>query len=339
MKKIILISICLLAFGATTLAVVYDETNFNALGRLYEPAPKGHKPGKDNGPGAGLHHPGENCSNCHTRGGEAESYLFTMSGTLYSDRAGRSVLKGGEVIMEDREGNIISMTSNPAGNFWTYASLASDPYTVSSYHGGPPFEKMYIEDEDGNLITPADPDDARTWKYKTWVRDGDSVRPMMTIAGVGGSETTQRMSCNMHHGGVLHRSGALWVGKAPTLPSYPASGLSYRKHIYPILRNNCSPCHIPGTTMTPVNTKTDLPESSYRTTVDYSGELDLMFYEGSTGKAGIQSVVHPSNPEASDLLLRTVSGGEPHGGGTFWDSTAPDYLAIKQWIVEGALKN
>jgi len=66
------------------------------------------------------------------------------------------------------------------------------------------------------------------------------------------------MSGNMHHGGVAHRSGALWVGKEPALPSYPASGLSYRKHIYPILRSNCSPCHVPGKTMTPVNTKTDL---------------------------------------------------------------------------------
>jgi hypothetical protein len=160
--------------------------------------------------------------------------------------------------MEDREGNIISMTSNEVGNFWTKAQFASDPYTIGSYHGGPPFEPLYKEDAEGNLIQPADPNDSRTWKYKTWVRKGEMVRPMVMIPAVGGGAAAPYMSCNMHHGGVAHRSGALWVGKDPVLPSYPKSGLSYRKHIYPILRSNCSPCHVPGKTMTPVNTKTDL---------------------------------------------------------------------------------
>ncbi len=90
--------------------------------------------------------------------------------------------------------------------------------------------------------------------------------------------------------------------------------------------------------MSSANTKTDVFGDPL-TTIDYSGELDLMFYEGSSGKAGIQAVVHTDNPEESDLLLKTVSGGEPHGGGTFWNNTAPDYIAIKQWIAEGALKN
>ena len=91
-----------------------------------------------------------------------------MSGTLYNDRSGRSVAKGGEIIMEDREGNIISITSNEAGNIWTKAPFASDPYTIGSYHGGPPFEPLYKEDSEGNLLQPADPNDSRTWKYKTW---------------------------------------------------------------------------------------------------------------------------------------------------------------------------
>jgi hypothetical protein len=347
MKKVGILFLCLVALGASVAAEVYEEGDFSALGRMYQPAPEGHAPGKQNGRGTGAHHPDEDCAKCHRPGGRAESHIFTMSGTLYQDRFGRSVLKGGEIILEDREGNVISMTSNQSGNFWTYASLASDPLTVSSYHGGPPFAPLYKEDEEGNLITPADPADARTWKYKTWVRNGASIRPMLTITGVGGSETTTRMSCNMHHGGVVHRSGALWAGESPTLASYPASDLSYRKHIYPILRSHCAPCHIPGKTMTPVNTKTDLLGNP-KTTVDYGGGLDLIFYEGSTVKAGaetiakmgIRSVVDTDNPEESPLLRKTVSdGGDPHGGGSFWSGQNPDYIAIKQWIAEGAQKN
>ena len=61
--------------------------------------------------------------------------------------------------------------------------------------------------------------------------------------------TGMSMTCSMHHSATCSR-GALWVSPAPTLPSYPDSGLSYRKHVYPILRSKCSPCHIPGSTMT-----------------------------------------------------------------------------------------
>jgi hypothetical protein len=154
----------------------------------------------------------------------------------------------------------------------------------------------------------------------------------------------------MHHGGVAHRSGALWVGKWPTRPSYLATELSYRKHIYPILRSNCSPCHIPGRCITSRNTKSDHETPS--TAVDYSGGLDLMTYEGSEVdapiyhptipyviigyepilKVGVLSVVNTDDPDASRLLRKTVSGGDPHGGGTFWSERFPDYVAIRQWI-------
>jgi hypothetical protein len=353
MNKIAITCICLVAFGVAALAVVYDESNFSSDGRLYQPALDGHVVGKDDEKGRGLHHPGEDCGGCHRIGGRAEAYLFTMAGTLYGDRSGRSVLKGGEIIMQDRAGNVISMTSNRAGNFWTAASVASDPYTVATFHGHEPFVPLYEEDDDGNLIRPADPADPRTWKYKTWARTrkGNSVRPMVSIAGVGGgSATTTCMSCNMHHGGVAHRSGALWVGKWPTRPSYLATELSYRKHIYPILRSNCSPCHIPGRSITSRNTKSDHETPS--TAVDYSGGLDLMTYEGSEVdapiyhptipyviigyepilKVGVLSVVNTDDPDASRLLRKTVSGGDPHGGGTFWSERFPDYVAIRQWI-------
>jgi hypothetical protein len=356
MKKIAFISIFLAALSAVALAVVYDESNFSSLGRLLQPAPEGYVAGKDNAPGSGTHHPSENCGSCHGVGGRAEAYLFTMAGTLYSDRAARAPLKGGEIIMEDREGNVISMTTNKAGNFWTYAPVASDPYTVSTYHGHEPFVPLYVEDAGGNLVQPANPSDPRTWKYKTWTRKGNSARPMVSVAGVGGgTATTTRMSCNMHHGGIVASRGALWVGNGATLGSYPSSGLSYRKHIYPILRSNCAPCHIPGSTVTSKNTKTD-HDPIAPTAVDYSSGLDLMFYEGSSvlvpvynpdgtpagtkmvSKIGVADVVDTASPGQS-LLLQKVVPGAPHGGGAFWDADDPDYVAIRQWIAEGALKN
>ncbi len=121
MKKIVIICLCIVFLGAAAVAAVYDQSNFSSFGRLFQPAPDGHIVGKDNGPGHGTHHPGEDCGKCHRVGGRAEAYLFTMAGTLYKDRAGREVLKGGEIILEDRDGNVISMTSNEAGNFWTYS--------------------------------------------------------------------------------------------------------------------------------------------------------------------------------------------------------------------------
>jgi hypothetical protein len=278
-----------------------------------------------------------------------------MTGTLYTDRAGREIAKGGEIILEDREGNVISMTSNVAGNFWTYATVASDPYTVSTYHGHEPFVPLYVLDSQGNLVQPADPNDPRTWKYKTWARKGNAVRPMVSIAGVGGgTATTTRMSCNMHHGGISASRGALHVGSRSTLPSYPSSSLSYRKHVYPILRTNCAPCHIPGSTVTSMNTRTDHETPS--TAVDYGSGLDLMTYGGSTvmvpvykpdgqvlryeslSKAGVASVVDTAVPDQSLLLRKTVEGAR-HGGGTFWNERAPDYRALRQWIAEGAQNN
>lgn len=328
-----LVSIGLLGLCIVAAAVIYDESTFSAAGRMHQPVPVGHVVGKDNGPGVGTHHPGEQCGSCHTMGGAAEAYLWTIAGTLYADRAGTTPLPGGEIILQDRQGNVISMTANAAGNFWTSAPIASNPYTVVS-HGGVT-DLLYVLDAEGNLLTPADPTDPRTWLYKTWVRHGDSVRPMVTIAPVG-STSGMYMSCNMHHNPKGAR-GALWVSSTPTFPSYPASNLSYRKHILPILKAKCIPCHIPGSTMTRWVTKSDLDTPS--TSIDYSQGLDLTNYHGSaTGgkvKRGVRSVVDTADPDQSLLLTKTLPGAV-HAGGAFWDQAGPDYLALKQWISEGA---
>jgi hypothetical protein len=349
-----LVIILLAVFCTAAFAIVYNEMNFSAGGREYQPIPEGQTPGQDNGPGIGLHHSGEDCGRCHRIGGRAESYLWTMSGTIYSDRYAGAALKGAEIVMEDYKGNVISMTSNRAGNFWTRSEVASDPYTVSTYHGHEPLTPLYTLKPDGTLDKPADPNNPSTWHYKTWVRKGSSVRPMLTIGGVGGNATMNRMTCNMHHAGLGSR-GALWVAAAPTLPSYPPAGLNYRKHIYPILRSKCSPCHIPGSTVTSRNTRSDYEGKPFPA-VEYSGGLDLMTYEGSEvpapiydaeghqvgtqmiKKAGVLSVVKatPNEAEQSTLLQKTVRGGQPHAGGTLWNQRSPDYLALRQWISEGA---
>jgi len=85
---------------------------------------------------------------------------------------------------------------------------------------------------------------------------------------------------------------------------------------------------------------TDIAASS--TSFDFSSSLDLMTYEGSTvstvEKDGILTVVDTVNPEQSLVLKKTVPGAV-HGGGSFWDNRALDYMAIQQWVKEGALKN
>jgi hypothetical protein len=330
------ITLCCVALAIAASALIYDESNFSAAGRMHQPAPAGHIVGKDNGPGSGLHHAGEDCARCHTMGGKAEAFQWTVAGTLYADRAGSEVLKGGEIILQDREGNVISMTSNEVGNFWTLAPIASNPYAVSAH--GSTMDILYVLDANGILVQPADPEDGRSWQYKAWVKKGFSSRPMMTIAPAAGS-SGMPMTCSMHHA-VMGSRGALWVSPAPILPSYPDADLSYRKHIYPILRSKCSPCHIPGSTMTRLVTKTDLDDPS--TSFDFSKGLDLMTYGGSTvggvTKRGIETVVDKADPENSLVLRKTVPGAV-HGGGAFWKEGDPDYLALRQWIGEGAKKN
>jgi len=322
----------------------YDSTNLSAEGRKWQPAPTGYgTPGKDNGRGIGTHNTGEDCGICHTPGGKAPNSVFTMSGTLYMDRAARKPLKGGEVILQDVNGKVISMTSNEVGNFWTYEPIGSNPYAVVGY--GNSVQRLYTTDASG--FHPAPATDSRSWQYKTWVKNGDQELPMVTIAPVGGTGSP-RMGCSMHHG-PMGSYGALYVSTKSTLPSYPASGLSFKKHILPIFRNQCAPCHVPtlplntlsGTSLTRVVTKSDI-DTPTNTRVDYSGNINLTSYgaaDGTNGtKKGVKSLVNTSTPDASKLFSATVKGSQ-HSGGWFWTETEPDYKAIKQWIAEGAQNN
>jgi hypothetical protein len=147
-------------------------------------------------------------------------------------------------------------------------------------------------------------------------------------------------------------SGGVWGMKKNTLAAYPPSNLSFKKHILPIFRNKCAPCHIPGNTRTRLITRTDIDPVS-PTSIDYSSARDYTSYAGSivTGgaatftKPGIQSLAtgYQAVPDSSPLLAKTLmqSGSDVviHAGGGFWTPADRDYLAIRQWIVEGALNN
>jgi hypothetical protein len=346
MYKSAFISVVLIltAFGA--FAAGYDASNFSADGRKLQPVPTGHVPGKDNGHGKGTHNAGEDCGVCHRPNGKSP-VVFTMSGTLYEDRESRKPLKGGEVVLQDINGNVISMTSNKAGNFWTFTPIASNPYAVAS-HGGMT-DTLYYTDDQG-VFHPADPNDTRSWQYKAWVKKGSQVRPMVTIGPIGGStDPSSRMSCSMHHAPMGSRQ-ALWVGGASTLSSYPHQ-VSFKKHVLPILMSRCAPCHVPGDTGTRLTTRSDI-EGNPVTKIDHSGALDLTSYNGSSvtvsgvtwTKRGAKdmSLVYQGNPDSSPLLVKTKlqhPGIVIHGGGGFWTATDDDYKAIKRWIAQGANNN
>ncbi len=329
--------ICLTWVG---LAFGYDQTDFSASGRKWQPAPKGHRPGQDNGPGVGTHNAGEDCGICHRPNGKAGKYVFSMAGTLYEDRASRRPANDGEIILQDIQGKVISMTTNGAGNFWTYATIGSNPWSLAS-HGG---KTVTLYSGSDGKLAPAPSHDSRTWQYKTWVRTGDQVRPMVTIAPVGMStDSTSRMSCNMHHAPMGARGG-LWSARKSTLSSCPSSAVRFQKHILAILKNKCVPCHTPGETWTRVVTRSDHEGT---TKMDYSGGLDLTTYGGSKvtvnrvvwEKRGARSVAIPGDPGNSLLLLKTREGGMVHAGGWFWGAEDGDYKAIRQWIKEEAGDN
>lgn len=340
----VLFLLCLTpGFAGESIAQMYDASNFSAAGRLLQPVPSGHTPGKDNGPGIGTHNAGEDCGICHTPGGKAGNFVFTVGGTVYEDRSARRALKGAEIILQDVNGNTISMTSNAAGNFWTFAGIASNPCAMSSH--GSTLDYLYALNN-GVCVPTVPSSDSRTWQYKAWVKYGSQVRQMATIAPVGGSSaTTARMGCSMHHAGLGSRGG-LWGMKKDTLASYPASGMSFKKHILPIFRNKCAPCHIPGSTLTRIATRSDIDATATGTltVIDYSKAQDLTSYAGSTVggivKKGVGELAagYQSDPDSSPLLSHTLQSGGTviHGGGGFWTRTDGDYKAIRQWIAEGA---
>ena len=308
-----------IAMGTTIFAVLIfvgisiGNTPFTPDGQKWEPPPAGHIIGKDNGEiigslgMVGEHFQGEDCGICHAPGKKAKDYVFTVSGTIFKDKLGIEPLTGAEVILRDVEDNVISMTTNEAGNFFTYAPIAHDPAVGD------------------------DPDTPRNWRYKAWVKYGNSERPMVTLAYVGATANyIPRMSCNMHHGRLGTR-GAVSTGKFDTLASFPVESISFRRHVMPILKNRCKACHMPESAS---------PYTTYGTErFNYSGGLDLSSYTKDVGSEnGILDTVDLNEPTESSLLIKPLTGST-HAGGGFWDLGDAEYNAIRQWIIEGAVNN
>lgn len=337
------------AIASLLLVAGVAADDFNARARRHDPPPTpelvdvdGQQVGADNGEGQGLHYAGEDCAVCHTPGGKAGNYDFSIAGTIYEDRFARRPAVGARVMLEDIEGNIITLTTNSVGNYWTTTPIASNPLAVAN-HGGAT-TVLYTTNPDGS-ITAADPADSRTWQYKTWISHDGATRHMVTIAPVGGATgTTPRMSCTMHHAG-MGSSGASWVSSRPAFKTQPTENISFKKHILPVLSSRCIPCHIPGARKTRAATSTDMDPVD-PTTVDYSDGKDFTTYDGSTvdsvSKDGFRDVVDPSDPDLSEALLTTrkrSDGTVIHAGGGFWTTDDPDYQLIRQWVAEGALDN
>lgn len=311
MRNLILTIIALfLSTGAVSAFItVWDETNFTMKDRQWQPAPTDHEVGKDNGAGGPGHHPTDDCGICHTPKGIASDRVFTLTATVYDNRAARLPVEGAEVVFQDYGGNVYSMTTNDLGMAWTDVAMAGD-------------------------ATQGDPADSSNWRYKTWLHDDGGTRPMMTMPSLG-NFMIPRMSCLMHHAsnGSL---GGLWASPAPTLARYPKKNLSYAKHIFPILRSKCGTCHKPGPSI--ANRGGEI--------YDYGADLDLVTYAGSNielngesyDKQGVLDVINIKNPHKSLLLKKTVKGAL-HGGGSFWKRGDPDYKALRSWIKEGAANN
>ena len=317
MKKIyrilpIIIIATIALLGVSVMSMGEEEDTFTPVGQKWAPVPTGHIVGKDNDEGfdtKALHFSGIDCGICHTTNGRAGNYVFSVSGTVFKDKTGKETLEEAEIILKDADGNIISMTSNSAGNFYTYAPVAFTP----------------VEDDD--------PDNPRNWRYKAWVKYGDTVRPMNYLAYIG-SNRAPRMSCNMHHGSGIRGRGTLSTGNFSTLPSFPRRNISFENHVRPILKNRCKACHMPAS-MHPVRSYYPNDPEPF----DYSGGLDLSSYnKDPDNDKGVPEIVNTVNPEFSLILSKTVTGST-HSGGAFWDPKDIEFRVIEQWIAEGAQNN
>ena len=98
-----------LASGVASLVACVDvvhEDQVQALG--------GEQPGVPVGP---LHRPGQPCLVCHGGSGPASSQ-FSIAGTITMTQGQPGPASGAQVVIEDISGSIVTLTTNPAGNFY-----------------------------------------------------------------------------------------------------------------------------------------------------------------------------------------------------------------------------
>ena len=89
------------------------------------------------GDGSSLMYPGRTCNACHSRSG-GEAPHFSIAGTVYptahepDDCYGKSAI---QVVITDANGATITLNSNSAGNFASYAAVAT-PYHAKVVSAG-----------------------------------------------------------------------------------------------------------------------------------------------------------------------------------------------------------
>lgn len=298
---------------------------FTASDYVHEPVPANRTKGADNyqptttprtyGSNE-FHYTGKDCLRCHTPGGKADLFAFTMAGTVYKDILGSEPLAGAEVVILDSKGKVISMTTNAAGNFMTQTEIAD-----------------------------ANPDPAKTERtYKTWVLGPDGkILPMVTMTSG---------SCNMHHT-PLNRRGALWAGSWSAAPeAATAEHISHTKHVAPIFAAKCVPCHVPA----PDREKKlaePLKGLAAGAGYDYTAGFDLTQYDsiiddekvvdGVVTQAQVKTApssrpfLNLAHPEDSLILAKMLGDERSHGGGKIAANTSDqDYQTLLRWIEDKA---
>ena len=94
-------------------------------------------PGVAKGP---LHRPGQPCLACHGGSGPA-SAQFSVGGTVYLTQGGGAPAPGTQVMIEDIDGQVWTVTANAAGNFFVTVSDFAPHYPT----------QMQVTSSDGSV--------------------------------------------------------------------------------------------------------------------------------------------------------------------------------------------
>lgn len=92
--------------------------------------------------------PGSNCLACHSPGGLLGAPTWTAGGTIFTDAAGVKAAKNVEIKITDANDQVVTLTSNSSGNFYTGRALAF-PIQVDVTKGGVTRSMATAVDEGG----------------------------------------------------------------------------------------------------------------------------------------------------------------------------------------------
>lgn len=68
------------------------------------------------------HNAGQDCTGCHSN---------TYAGTVYSDVSGSSTVAGAVVVITQNDGQVLNLTTDTSGNFYTQAGNPGGGYTAT----------------------------------------------------------------------------------------------------------------------------------------------------------------------------------------------------------------